>query len=94
MVGVSADVRQAAGVKGGDEVDVDIELDTAPRVVTVPDDFAAALDAQPDARRMFESLSYSNKSWHVGQIEGAKTDETRQRRIAKSVEALGAGRIR
>ena len=94
MVGVSADVRQAAGVAGGDVVDVDIELDTAPRVVTVPDDFAAALDAQPDARRMFESLSYSNKSWHVGQIEGAKTDETRQRRIAKSVEALGAGRIR
>ena len=95
MVGVSADVRQAAGVKGGDEVDVDIELDTAPRVVTVPDDFAAALDAAPEARRMFESLSYSNKSWHVARIEGAKTDEThRQRRIAKSVEALRDGRIR
>jgi hypothetical protein len=94
MIGVSADVRQAAGVAGGDEVAVDIELDTAPREVTVPDDFASALDAVPDARRMFESLSYSNKSWHVGQIEGAKTDETRQRRIAKSVEALGAGRIR
>ena len=65
MVGVSADVRQAAGVAGGDEVDVDIELDTAPRVVTVPDDFAAALDATPEARATFESLSYSNKSWHV-----------------------------
>ena len=94
MVGVSADVRQAAGVAGGDVVDVDIELDTAPRVVTVPDDFATALDAAPDARRTFESLSYSNKSWHVGQIEGAKTDETRQRRIAKSIDALGAGRVR
>ena len=94
MVGVSADVRQAAGVGGGDEVDVDIELDTAPRVVTVPDDFAAALGAEPEARRTFDSLSYSNQNWHVLQVEGAKTDETRQRRIAKSVEALRDGRVR
>jgi hypothetical protein len=94
MVGVSADVREAAGVAGGDEVDVDIELDTAPRVVTVPGDFAAALGAEPEARRTFDSLSYSNQSWHVLQVEGAKTDETRQRRIAKSVEALREGRVR
>jgi hypothetical protein len=94
MVGVSSDVREAAGVAGGDEVDVDIELDTAPRVVTIPDDFAAALDAAPEARTTFESLSYSNKSWHVLQIEGAKSDDTRQRRIAKSVEALREGRVR
>jgi hypothetical protein len=94
MVGVSAENRAGAGVAGGDAVDVDIELDTAPRVVTVPDDFAAALDAEPAARRTFDGLSYSNKSWHVLQITGAKTDETRQRRIAKSVETLGDGRIR
>ena len=94
MVGVNSDVRAAAGVAGGDEVDVDIELDTAPREVTVPGDFAAALDAVPAARNTFESLSYSNKSWHVIQIEGAKSDETRQRRIAKSVEALREGRVR
>ncbi len=94
MIGVSADNRARAGVAGGDEVDVDIELDTAPRVVDVPADFAAALDAEPDARRTFDGLSYSNKSWHVLSIEGAKTDETRQRRIAKSVEALKAGRVR
>jgi len=94
MVGVSSDVRAAAGVAGGDEVDVDIKLDTAPREVTVPDDFAAALDAAPRARATFESLSYSNKSWHTLQIEGAKTAETRQRRIAKSIEALSDGRVR
>jgi hypothetical protein len=93
-VGVSAENRAAAGVSGGDEVDVDIELDTAPREVTVPADFAAALDAVPEARRTFDALSYSNKSWHVLQVDGAKTDETRQRRIAKSVETLRAGRPR
>ncbi len=94
MVGVSAENRAGAGVKGGDDVDVDIELDTAPREVSVPPDFATALDAEPNARKTFEGLSYSNKSWHVLQIEGAKTNDTRQRRIAKSVEALKAGRVR
>jgi hypothetical protein len=94
MLGVSADVRAAAGVAGGDEVDVDLELDTEKREVTVPPDFVAALDASPAARATFDSLSYSNKSWHVLQVNGAKTPETRQRRIAKSVEALGEGRPR
>ena len=94
MVGVSAENRAGAGVEGGDEVDVDIELDTAPREVTVPADFAAALEAEPAARVTFERLSYSNKSWHVLQVTGAKTEETRQRRIAKSIDALREGRIR
>jgi hypothetical protein len=94
MVGVSADVRERAGVAGGDEVDVDIELDTEPREVTVPDDLARALDAEPDARRTFDGLSFSNKQWHALQIGGAKTDETRDRRLAKSIEALREGRPR
>ncbi|TME19012.1 MAG: DUF1905 domain-containing protein [Chloroflexi bacterium] len=92
MVGVSAENRAAAGVAGGEVVDVDIQLDTAPREVTVPADFAAALDAAPKARASFSALSYSNKSWHVGQITGAKSDETRQRRIAKSIDMLTEGR--
>jgi uncharacterized protein YdeI (YjbR/CyaY-like superfamily) len=94
MVGVNAEHRAAAGVAGGDQVDVEIELDTAPREVSVPDDLAAALDAEPEARRTFDGLSYSNKSWHVLQVTGAKTDETRQRRIAKSVGILKEGRAR
>jgi hypothetical protein len=94
MVGVSAEHRAGAGVAGGDEVDVDIELDTAPREVRVPADLAAALDAEPAARRTFDGLSYSNKSWHVLQVEGAKTDETRRRRIARSVDILKQGRAR
>jgi uncharacterized protein DUF1905/bacteriocin resistance YdeI/OmpD-like protein len=94
MLGVSAENRAAAGVAGGDTVEVDLELDTAPREVTVPPDFATALASEPAARATFEGLSYSNKSWHVLQIEGAKTDETRQRRIAKSLDALRAGKVR
>jgi Domain of unknown function (DUF1905)/Bacteriocin-protection, YdeI or OmpD-Associated len=94
MIGVSAEHRAGAGVAGGDEVEVDIELDTAPREVSIPADFAAALDAEPATRRTFDGLSYSNKPWHALQVEGAKTNETRQRRIAKSVDILKQGRAR
>ena len=94
MVGVSAERRAGAGVAGGDEVDVDLELDTAPREVEVPPDLAAALDAEPAARSTFDGLSYSNRSWHVLQVTGSRTEETRQRRIARSVEALKQGRAR
>lgn len=94
MVSVSAEHRAGAGIAGGDAVDVDIELDTSPREVSVPADLAAALDAEPAARRTFDGLSYSNKSWHTLQIEGAKTDETRQRRIEKSIATLREGRPR
>ncbi len=94
MVGVSAENRAGARVKGGDEIDVDIELDTAPREVVVPAELASALDAEPAARRTFDALSYSNRSWHVLQVTTAKTDETRERRIAKSIAALREGRAR
>jgi Bacteriocin-protection, YdeI or OmpD-Associated/Domain of unknown function (DUF1905) len=94
MVSLSAEHRAGAGVAGGDEVEVDLELDTAPREVTMPPDLAAALDAEPAARRTFDGLSHSNRSWHVLQVTGAKTEETRQRRIAKSVAALKQGRPR
>ena len=94
LLGVSAEARAGAGVAGGDELDVTLELDTAPREVTVPPELAAALAAVPAAQATFDGLSYSNKSWHVLQVEGAKSDETRQRRIARSVEALAAGKVR
>jgi Bacteriocin-protection, YdeI or OmpD-Associated/Domain of unknown function (DUF1905) len=94
MVSLSAEHRAGAGVGGGDEVEVDLELDSAPREVTVPPELMAALDAEPAARATFDGLSYSNRSWHVLQVTGAKTEETRRRRIARSVEALKQGRPR
>jgi Bacteriocin-protection, YdeI or OmpD-Associated/Domain of unknown function (DUF1905) len=94
MVSLSAEHRAGARVAGGDEVEVDLELDSAPREVAVPPELVAALDAEPAARATFDGLSYSNKSWHVLQVTGAKTEETRQRRIARSVEALKQGRPR
>jgi antitoxin component of MazEF toxin-antitoxin module len=94
MIGVSEVVRQAAEVKGGDTVDVDVELDTAPRTVEVPADLAAALDKVPAARKTFDGLSYSLQRFWVEPVVGAKTDETRQRRIEKAVATLREGRSR
>jgi hypothetical protein len=91
MISVSAENRQAAGVAAGDEVEVDLELDTEPRVVTVPADLAGALDANPPARQKFDRLSYSHQLQHVLAVEGAKAAETRQRRISKTVADLSGG---
>ena len=93
MLPVSAEVREHAGVAAGAEVDIDIERDTEPRAVTVPPDFADALDADATARRFFDGLSYSNKRRFVLSIEDAKTAETRQKRIIKAVSMLREGKI-
>jgi hypothetical protein len=91
LLPVSAAHREAAGVVAGDEVNVALELDTEPREVTVPPDFAAALDADDAARRTFAGLSYSRQKWFVLGIEDAKKPETRARRIEKAVERLRKG---
>src|SRR3977135_1260783 len=75
MLGVSADVREAAGVAGGDVVDVDVELDTATREVTVPPELRKALARNPKAKKFFDQLSYSKKRLYTLPIEKAKTAE-------------------
>ena len=88
MVGVSADVRETAGVAGGDTVDVEVELDTTPREVALPEDFAAELKGDAKASAKFDSLSYSGKQRLVGPIANAKKPETRQRNIDKAMAEL------
>jgi antitoxin component of MazEF toxin-antitoxin module len=94
LIPLSAERRTAAGVSAGDEVEVDVELDTQPREVDVPADLAAALDAEPAARARFDALSYSHQQRHVLAVEGAKAEATRQRRVAAAVATLAeeAGR--
>ena len=92
MIGISAEVREQARVAAGDEVDVNVELDTEVREVSVPADFAAALKRDAVARRFFDTLSYSNRRRFVLLIEGAKTPETRERRIASAIDRLHEGR--
>jgi hypothetical protein len=93
MLPISEENRKLAHVSAGDEVEVEIEADTQPREVSVPPDFLEALDRDADAKRFFDGLSYSNKQRIVLSIEGAKTAETRQRRVEKAVGTLAEGRI-
>ncbi|TVX99859.1 YdeI/OmpD-associated family protein [Cohnella terricola] len=93
MLPVSKENREGAGIQAGDDIEVEIELDNTPREVSVPDDFAQALDRYAEARQFFDGLSYSNKRRFVLNIEGAKSAETRQRRIEKSVELLREGKL-
>jgi len=88
LLGVSAEHRKGAGVSAGDELEVDLTLDTEPREVVVPPDFAKALKADPAAKRRFEASAYSHRKEWVRSIEDAKSPETRQRRIDKAMNAL------
>ncbi|HEY8738098.1 MAG TPA: YdeI/OmpD-associated family protein [Candidatus Dormibacteraeota bacterium] len=92
MLPISAEIREITGVKAGDNVDVNLALDTEPREVTVPPDLKSALAKDASARKFFEGLSYSNKLRIVLSVDAAKSAETRQRRIAKAVESLREGR--
>lgn len=89
MLPVSQEHRAAIGVKPGDQIEVTLELDTEPRTVTVPDDLAAALAAKPGATAAFDALAYSMRKEHARQVESAKAQETRTRRIAAIVAKLG-----
>lgn len=91
LIPVNAGVRQAAGVEAGDRLDVTLELDEEPREVTVPQDLRRALAKDAKAKAIFEKLSYSNRRRYVVNIEGAKTRETRQRRIEKTVAECRTG---
>lgn len=89
LIPFSAAHRQASGLKGGDKVEVKLELDTAPRTVEMPKDLAAAIK-KAGVQAAFEAAAPSMKKEYVRQVESAKAAETRQRRIAKIVETLKA----
>ncbi|KUM26462.1 hypothetical protein AU467_21205 [Mesorhizobium loti] len=91
MVGINAENRAKAKVVGGDTIDVGIELDTEIREVAVPADFQAVLVGNPKLKAVFDGLSYTKRRVIAEGIAGAKTTETRERRIDKAVRELEGG---
>jgi hypothetical protein len=89
MLPLSAENREAAGVRGGDQVEVELELDTEPRLVEIPTDLQMALTKKAGVFELFESLSYSKRKEFVRQVTDAKTQETRNKRIAGIADQLG-----
>ncbi len=94
LVGVNADVRDATGLAAGDPVRVTLTVASSPREVDVPSDFAVALASDPATAAFFDSLSNSLQRYHVDNVNGAKTQETRERRIEKALALFRAGKKR
>ena len=85
---VSAEIRSAAGIAAGDSITVQLERDDAPRTMDLPADLADALRADPAASDRFAALSYSNQRRQVLSVTGARTAETRTRRIQRVLDEL------
>lgn len=88
MISLSAENRKNANVKGGDKLEVTVTLDTEPRIIELPAELQAALDKTKAAKAAFEKLAPSKKKAIVLSITEAKTEETRLKRIEKSINEL------
>jgi hypothetical protein len=91
LIGFNRELRERAGVAIGDQVDVMIDLDDEPRTVELPPALAAAFDADEDSRAAFDRLSYSHRREYADWIAEAKRDDTRSRRVAKTLDRLRNG---
>jgi hypothetical protein len=87
LIPFSSEHRAASGIAGGDDLEVSLEVDAAPRTAAVPDDLAAAL-AEAGVRDAFDALAPSRRKAHVTNVEGTKVPETRARRVAAVVTSL------
>lgn len=94
LLGLNREVREAAAVEAGDEVAVEIALDTEERTVEVPPALAAALTADPAAKAAYDGLAYTHRKEFARWIDEAKKEETRERRVAKAIEMLHEGATR
>ncbi|HWH10207.1 MAG TPA: YdeI/OmpD-associated family protein [Solirubrobacteraceae bacterium] len=92
LLGLSRAVREAACVEAGDTVDVELELDDAPREVDVPQALTVALADDPIVQAAFDRLAFTHRKEYARWIAEAKRDDTRARRVAKAVEMLRDGK--
>lgn len=92
LLGLSRAVREAAGAQAGDRVEVALELDTAPREVDVPEALASALAKDPQAKAAFDALSFTHRKEFARAVAEAKREETRDRRVAQTLEKLRGGK--
>ena len=94
LLGLNREVRQGAGVQAGDEVEVTVELDAAPREVEVPEALAAALEADPQAKASFDRMAFTHRKEYARWVAEAKQEQTRQRRVQQALEMIRAGKAR
>lgn len=94
LLGMSKERREGAGVEAGDKVEVSIELDTAERTVEIPPALESAFKKDKAAKKIYDGLAFTHRKEFARWIEEAKKDETRERRVVKTLEMLKAGETR
>ena len=87
LISFSKAHRDASGLAAGDAVTVTLELDDGPREVDVPADLLKAVK-KAGLTKTFDALAYSKRKEFARQVADAKTDATRERRIAKVIDSL------
>jgi hypothetical protein len=88
ILGVTQKIRKKINKNPGDTVHVVLKQDIEPRIVEVPQDFAELLVQNSEAKKLFDSMSYTHRKEYVSWIEGAKREETRKRRLQKSIDMI------
>jgi hypothetical protein len=91
VMGLTREIRAAIGADLGTEVTIEIEPDTVPREVEVPEELALALATDAPARVIFEGLPFTHRKEYAQWIAEAKRPETKERRVAKALTMLLAG---
>jgi uncharacterized protein YdeI (YjbR/CyaY-like superfamily) len=94
LLGLSKAVRAQVGAEAGDEVEVELALDTEERVVEVPPELASALAADAQAGTAYDKLAYTHRKEFARWVGEAKQEDTRQRRAARALEMLRSGQTR
>ena len=92
ILGIRKEIREQIGKTFGDDVTIIVEPDTEPRLIEVPVELAKAFKREKEAKALFEKLSYTHQREYVNWIDEAKREETRQNRIAKTIEMLKKGK--
>jgi hypothetical protein len=90
-LGLRREFRAAAAIEVGDDVEVVLELDDAPREVELPAELAAAMASDAGVRLAYEELSFTHRREYAQWVGEAKRHETRDKRAAKAVDMLRDG---
>jgi hypothetical protein len=88
ILGIIQDIRKQIGKTHGDMVSIELQEDTAPRTVEIPELLQAAFAKYPDAKDFFDTLSYTNQKEYVRWITSAKREATRENRLEQTIEKL------
>jgi uncharacterized protein YdeI (YjbR/CyaY-like superfamily) len=88
VIGVLKDIREQLGKGPGDEIVVTVEPDLEERVVKVPPELSALLEANPEAKAAFDALSYTHRREYASHVAEAKKAETKERRAEETIESL------